>query len=60
MIVPCPSCQDGNNLSGPIPPNWASAPANLEWVFVQPGNPLLCVPAQVNFPFRRAGGPVGR
>ncbi|KAI7838603.1 hypothetical protein COHA_007611 [Chlorella ohadii] len=33
--------QDGNNLSGPVPPNWATAPASLQSVFVQPGNPLL-------------------
>ena len=43
--------QDGNNLTGPVPPSWASHPA-LEYVYVQPGNPGLCLPEGVDFPFR--------
>lgn len=45
--------QDGNNLSGPVPPNWATHPS-LQSVFVRPGNPLLCQPPGVDFGFRWA------
>ncbi len=49
--LPSTGWQDGNNLSGPLPPSWSTLPS-LQTLFVRPGNERLCMPVGVDFPFR--------